>query len=148
MELSSILTIIGLSLSFIGLSANFYYSNKKTRQKVEEQIECKAKSQQEILTKLDTVATKDYLDKRLNQEVAEIKKGFKTEMDELKIDMKEQINALKLDIKEQQVNIGEVSKGVIEAKKSSEYAHDRINTVNDRIDDLKEMFILAQNKKS
>lgn len=144
--ISVVLPIITLSIGFFSVAFTVYHTNVKLSKEREQQNINQGRSQQELISRLDSLATKEYLDSRLKTEIDSLGTGLKSQINDLRIDMKEQINEVKQDIKCQQETTGTMGKEIVKATESAKNAHDRIEQTNKRLDDLKELIIITNKK--
>ena len=157
MDFNAVSSTISIIVAVSSLLFTIYHTTKKTkkyelekneqRKKIDQERAVEsAKSEQIILTRLDNLASKDYLDQKLKEEIGTLEKGLKTQIDDLKQEVKEQINEIKHDIKSQQEITENIGKELIRNAERTDSAHERITTMDKRIDDLKEFFVIQSKK--
>lgn len=144
--IASVLPIITLLMGFFSVAFTVYHTNSTVSKERKKQDVDQGRSQQELISKLDSLATKEYLDNRIKTEIDHLGAGLKSQINDLRVDMKEQINEVKQDIKSQQEVTGTMGKDIVKATESAKNAHDRIEQTNKRLDDLKELVILTNKK--
>lgn len=157
MALESWIPWLSLLIGFVGLCVTIQHGNKSARKEQEKEREEARKEQEardidqmkkheQLVNSISTLASKEYLDQRLKEELCGLEAGVKTQIDELKRDMKEQINEVKQDIKSQQEVTEGMGKDVVRSTEGVSHAHERITSVDKRVDDLRELFLATQKK--
>lgn len=132
----SAITLVSLLIAAISLIASIYYAafTKKTTEKQE--IEKHSDDMNNILMRINGLATRDYLDQKLENELSSLKKDFNFKMEDLKSNMKAQIDELKHDIKSQKEFTSEIKIEMVKTRASVDSAHKRTDTLEKRIDDI------------
>lgn len=143
---SVILPSLSLLIGFFSFAFTVYHTQKTAAKQQQDTEITQAQNHQKILSRLDMLASKDFLDVRLKEEMGDLEGRLKTQINALRIDMKEQINEVKHDIKFQQETTGTMAKDVVKASESAQNAHERIEATNKRLDDLKDLFMVINKK--
>lgn len=139
MSLENGVMILSLLMTIVGLVTSIYYAASQKRKCDKEENECRIKEQASLANQISKLASREDLDKKIETELASLKKDLNYKIEDLKSDVKSQIDDLKHDIKSQKEFTSEIKVDMVTTRESDRHAHSRIDALEKRVDDIVSM---------
>lgn len=114
-----------LVIAVLSMAGSFYFTWYNVKRQKEKEKKAETVLQTQLLAKVETLASKNYIDQKLS-----------LEMNGLREDFNEKIDELKQDIKSQKDLTNEMRTSVIQTSESTKYAHERITELSNRLSDI------------